>query len=514
MTTPDAGPPDAATWLMRLGSMWHTRERDRPLCVTLAAQAHTWAATRQDAVTVDAAAHVLDAYAAWRAGRMTETLEHLHPVLARPETRDVWTCRALNIRIALSFEIGEFAPGLALAEEQLALCRTLGETEIEACTLHDLGVMHNGRGTREGRLYLQQALDSFTAAGNADGQAFTHLNLAVAAVLAGAPDDARTHLDRARHLAQRHGLPYVHTLALAQLGALEAPTAPARAERLLRDALQRQAEHGDRPMWEAVEPLARLLDAQGRAPEAARLLDAFVDAAHGAQLRAVVIHAHALLADLHEAHGRIDLALTHLRAHLALYRTLRDEEDEQRVRALEVMHRTDLLRARAEAGQRRADELGRLSQTDDLTGLPNRRHLLAAGPNLLRERPGAVAIIDIDHFKDVNDRYGHETGDRVLHAFAARLRAELPFAFVARSGGEEFVAVFPGLAPHDACALLDDVRTHPALSDGQIRVTFTAGVARCHDGDLKDALRRADALLYQGKTGGRDCVISDGERTA
>lgn len=507
-------PGTAGAWLARLDDLWRHREHDRSNHPAVLGQVRAWLAGQPDAPLVMVAERVLSAYASWRSGLMVETLESLQPVLARPGAHDVWACRAMNIRIALGFEVGEMAQSMSLVEGQLALCRALGETEIEACTLHDIGVMHNDRGTQQGRPYLQQALESFRAAQNVGGQAFTHLNLAVAATQSGRPEDAREQLERAMQLAQRHGLPYVHSMALAQQGALDTATAPARAEARLREALRRQVQYGDRPMWEAVEPLARLLAAQGRLTDGLDLLHTFVADAQAAQLRGMVMQAHALLADLYEAQGAPTEALRHLRAHVQLMRTLRQDEHEQRVSALEVMHRTELMRAQAEAGQRRAEELGRLSHTDDLTGLPNRRHLLATGAALLREHPGAVAIIDIDHFKAVNDRHGHETGDRVLHAFATRLRQELPSAFVARSGGEEFVALFPGLSPHDACTLLDDVRMATTLADDLPRVTFTAGVAHCPDGDLKAALRRADLLLYQGKTGGRDCVISDGERTA
>lgn len=507
-------PDTAQAWLVRLDDLWQHRERNRTGDQELLAQARVWLAGSPQAESVKAAVHVLIAYASWRSGRMVETVEHLEPVLTRSGAQDVWVCRAMNIRIALGFEVGEMAQSMALVEGQLTLCRALGETEIEACTLHDIGVMHNDRGTKQGRPYLLQALESFRRSENADGQAFTHLNLATAAVLAGDPDEAHEQLSRAMQLAQRHGLPYVQTQALAQQGALEVFSDPAHAEALLREALHRQARDGDRPMWEAVEPLARLLTAQGRVTEGTDLLQTFLADAQTAQLRTMVMHAHALLADLYESQGLPTEALHHLRAHVQLLRTLHQDEHEQRVSALEVMHRTELIRAQAEAGQRRAEELSRLSRTDDLTGLPNRRHLLDAGTALLRERPGAVAIIDIDHFKAVNDTYGHETGDRVLQAFATRLRQGLPSAFVARSGGEEFVALFPGLSPHDACALLDDVRTGRDALDDLPGVTFTAGVAHCEGGDLKDALRRADLLLYQGKTGGRDCVISEGQRSA
>lgn len=310
-------PDTAQAWLVRLDDLWRHRERNRTGDQELLAQARAWPADSPQAESVSAAVRVLIAYASWRSGRLGDALEHLHPVLTRLDAQDVWACRAMNIRIALGFEVGEMAQSMALVEGQLTLCRALGETEIEACTLHDIGVMHNDRGTRQGRPYLLQALESFRRSENADGQAFTHLNLATAAVLAGDPDEAHEQLSRAMQLAQRHGLPYVHTQALAQQGALEAVSDPAQAEALLREALHRQARYGDRPMWEAVEPLARLLAAQGRITEGINLLRAFQAEAQAAQLYLMVMHTHALLADLYEAQGLPAEALGHLRAHIS-----------------------------------------------------------------------------------------------------------------------------------------------------------------------------------------------------
>jgi diguanylate cyclase (GGDEF)-like protein len=155
--------------------------------------------------------------------------------------------------------------------------------------------------------------------------------------------------------------------------------------------------------------------------------------------------------------------------------------------------------------------------TDLLTGLPNRRGLFAQAGRLLadaeaRRSPCAVAVVDIDHFKAVNDRHGHAAGDEVLVAVARLLLERLRTGdVVARYGGEEFVALLPDTMVEDAAAVVDDIRRRVAgrgvaALPGE-RVRLSAGVAQAWPGErLEDVFARADAALYQAKQGGRDQV--------
>ncbi|MFO1270194.1 MAG: diguanylate cyclase [Rubrivivax sp.] len=158
---------------------------------------------------------------------------------------------------------------------------------------------------------------------------------------------------------------------------------------------------------------------------------------------------------------------------------------------------------------------------DPLTGLPNRRHLFDAGAALLslmqrRSEPVAAAIVDLDHFKQVNDLYGHDAGDQVLRAFAELVRHETRAGdVVCRYGGEEFVLLLPGAGPAGAAvrlqALLDRF-TGLRFTDGEgraFRCSFSAGVA-AWDGEqerLESLLARADAALYAAKSAGRARVL-------
>jgi len=162
-----------------------------------------------------------------------------------------------------------------------------------------------------------------------------------------------------------------------------------------------------------------------------------------------------------------------------------------------------------------------LSNTDHLTGLFNRRFLMEALDKEVqraRRKDGQVALLlmDIDHFKRVNDTHGHLQGDVVLQKVALHIQKELrSYDIAARYGGEEFVAVLPDTSLKEAFNVADRIRLsvqgmHFAGSLANERVTVSLGVALfpspCFD-DIDGLLRAADEALYQAKERGRNRVI-------
>jgi diguanylate cyclase (GGDEF)-like protein len=190
------------------------------------------------------------------------------------------------------------------------------------------------------------------------------------------------------------------------------------------------------------------------------------------------------------------------------------------------------LRARVEVGRRMLEMQAALLATretlaqqathDPLTGMLNRRAVLdRLHQELTRaSRNGdtwAVGMCDIDHFKQINDTYGHQTGDEVLREFARVLNESLrPYDSVGRMGGEEFLVIAPIRASTDSASLFRRLCTRVAESkmttrSGELSVTVSIGVACRSAGSTVDGLlEAADAAMYRAKHEGRNRVVFDG----
>ncbi|RVT83644.1 diguanylate cyclase [Inhella crocodyli] len=341
---------------------------------------------------------------------------------------------------------------------------------------------------------------------------------------------------------------HYETLALAVLHAGEAEWGA--------DLLERAAPlvrlSDERVEWALAQ--AKLAQLRGALPnalaalEAVRpLLNAEGDAATSLRVRC----AHALLeAELHEALGQAPTALQALRRwqdwqqqRLRQASVARYQSAALQTELLDLQHRLDLNEAQRRATEREREQLARANAAlqrkieevealqaalrdqalrDALTGLANRRHLNDSLPATvalaIREAaPLSVVVIDLDHFKQVNDQFGHPAGDQLLAAFGALLRAHLRRSDQAfRYGGEEFCLLLPHTRARDAQAtvqgLLAAWRAQRFVLDGEVELqgqSFSAGVA-----DTEAAppvagalLRAADQLALAAKRAGRACVL-------
>jgi diguanylate cyclase (GGDEF)-like protein len=163
--------------------------------------------------------------------------------------------------------------------------------------------------------------------------------------------------------------------------------------------------------------------------------------------------------------------------------------------------------------------LERAALVDPLTGVANRRLAEASLTSHLAEVrrlgwPLGVLLADVDHFKAVNDRHGHATGDRALRTLAATMAGAVRvYDLVARWGGEEFLVLCPGLQGADLIALAQRLRALVTRSDvplddgGSIQLTVSVGLAVARSDDSPASLvARADAALYRSKADGRNRV--------
>ncbi|MDQ4065430.1 MAG: GGDEF domain-containing protein, partial [Actinomycetota bacterium] len=161
------------------------------------------------------------------------------------------------------------------------------------------------------------------------------------------------------------------------------------------------------------------------------------------------------------------------------------------------------------------------AETDALTGIANRRTFEAT---LEREMSRAarngeqltLAMFDIDHFKKLNDTYGHQLGDDVLKKVAAALvEASRDFDTPARYGGEEFAVVLPSCSARESLAVAERLRKSLSeIADVPVEITASSGVATFpqHAGDIEGLIKAADEALYESKRAGRDRVTRSRRR--
>ncbi|MFS1702251.1 diguanylate cyclase [Alteromonas sp. AMM-1] len=164
----------------------------------------------------------------------------------------------------------------------------------------------------------------------------------------------------------------------------------------------------------------------------------------------------------------------------------------------------------------KVETIRRTANTDYLTGLPNRRHFFYTVEQCQQSviKHQSVALLDLDHFKRINDTYGHDAGDLVLKAIAKRIAQSCSDLIVSRFGGEEFCIYLPNLSAQEAIKRIEQLRqfiaAKPVNAEGQVlHITASIGLTTVSSPNIHDMLTRADQLLYQAKTGGRNQVVHD-----
>jgi diguanylate cyclase (GGDEF)-like protein/PAS domain S-box-containing protein len=164
--------------------------------------------------------------------------------------------------------------------------------------------------------------------------------------------------------------------------------------------------------------------------------------------------------------------------------------------------------------------LEQLAMTDYLTNLYNRRYFMQRGAEEFKRarrnnQPLALLMMDIDHFKNVNDTYGHDAGDMALQQVAATLKSSLrEIDILGRIGGEEFAVLLPNISLHEAAVLAERVRkavagTSVEIPGGSLTITISIGVAVLTNetSGIDNILKNADVAMYQAKSCGGNCVV-------
>jgi diguanylate cyclase (GGDEF)-like protein len=551
-----ADPLRSASYLLTLAQA-ATRRGDHHEGAQLAESALD--ATPQDAVPERALALRLLALNLWRVGEAEPAARVASDALLLYEglPDQAGVVETLNLLCMVYNQLGLNREALDFAIRALKLSREIGDKRLECWSLNRVGIGYEALSDAVLSLtYMQESLALAQALPQADEEVFAALNnLASSEVVVaahhratgdtGAADAMRTsargHARKALELARRSGNSHRETIALGNLAdAMNDGDGRGETQTLLEQFQTMARRHGYRSLeLQADFSLARLLCQSGRHALAVLRLEQLLAVAREADEPDLGIEVEHALYEAYKILGRFEPALAHLEAYSRLEQRRLKQQAQAQARVLlarmEVdQAHADAERARLDAELQRlraqqledehrtlraeAEALGRAAREDALTGLSNRRMIDEMLPRLLdraraQRTPFALAMLDLDHFKQINDRFGHGLGDQVLSALAQLLRANTRGAdLLARVGGEEFIVVLDG-APielaHEICERLRGAiagHTWRELAAG-VKVTVSIGlVAGTPDEPRERLIERADAALYEAKRRGRNRV--------
>jgi len=454
------------------------------------------------------------------------------------------------LKAQLGFFTGSYAEALSDAELALQRAERTGDRELQIYARRATCLVFGNVGVPDWKERLEQLLELTVAAGDPWEEAISRNDIACYFQEAGRLEEAEVEIGRALEAAHRvtgrnrFALAVVHSTR-ADIGLLAG-----RAEDALDDA-----ERAIELLLEGGDPNPYVLGVTVRAAVQARIaLGQFDDAlqsGEGAlawlgdrvpQTRSLILNT---LADALREAGRLEDAYAALARASELERQAFRELSELQLglerATLETRaarHESDALAAKnrqladahAELERRTRqledlqDQLRDQAERDWLTGLHNRRYLARELERLTEQKlagPLSLAVLDLDHFKSINDRFGHAAGDQVL-VRTARLLCDVlrESDIVVRSGGEEFIVVMPLTDARAAKHCCERIRTAIGREDweqvaGGLTVTTSVGVACTdHPSQLDALVKLADQRLYEAKRSGRDRVVDGGGELA
>jgi diguanylate cyclase (GGDEF)-like protein len=429
---------------------------------------------------------------------------------------------ALNGIAILYNRMGDYAQAMHIYSRALKAQRDAGMRREQAVTLHNLGRAHeNLLEWDEAQKAFQESFDISRELTYARGEAYALRGLGAVANAKGDPAGALTTLERASVLQRQTPdarlnaqIQLARGIALHKLGQLGA------SSRALEEALK-VFETAD-SLNELRATYAELASVQGESGnwhEGYEYLAKSQQTAERLFRNQIDQRFTTLKVEFDTASKEKENALL-MRENEANQKALKQERRARRLQAAVIVLTVvlaALLATLAIHQWRTTRRMHRLAMTDDLTGVPNRRAVLARLEPLIvapNDRSHALIIIDIDHFKRINDEHGHPEGDEALKLVAARLRAEVHEpAFIGRLGGEEFVVVVPDADADAARQLAEHFResvmtidTRRWLEDRRLTVSIGLTVSKLAGDTPSHMLQRADAALYEAKRAGRNCV--------
>jgi diguanylate cyclase (GGDEF)-like protein len=466
-------------------------------------------------------ARLLDIGVLMREGHTEKAGQGAHQVLAWAQAEGSTYLLALVHRETAIFyrQIGDVSASLSHAVQAVAHLTDDAPPTVRARHLLTLAVALDQNGaTAEADRRFREGLEITTALGDHELTLYILNNMAYTAYENGDKAAARGFVDHMRDVQEGSTRPFsaneLDTIARVEMmcGRYD------EVEETLHGVLDGQFTALDNEGDALAECLLTLGEARrrdGRLPAAQEAIHAALrmcDERHLGAIRARVREQQAVLfAEM----GQFQKAYEEHRAFHAEATALHSVQREARAHALQAVFE-------ATEARRASDHFREMAHRDALTGLYNRRYVNERLPALLgeavsRQTPISVAIVDLDHFKRVNDTLSHSTGDTVLQHIAKLLmEAATGSAIAARMGGEEFLLIFPGVDAAEAAQRCERLRLRIRAHawepiTGTLAVTTSIGVTTAPKGHGTPAamLSQADRNLYTAKRTGRDRVVAD-----
>jgi diguanylate cyclase (GGDEF)-like protein len=429
---------------------------------------------------------------------------------------------ALNAIAILYNRMGDYAQAIHIYDRALMAQRSAGMRREQAVTLHNLGRAHeNLLEWDSAEKSFQESLTISRELTYARGEAYALRGLGAVANARGNPESALSTLERASALQRQTPDARLHAqIQLARGNSLHQLKRLSASVDALEEALKvfQQADSLTELRATHAE-LASVLADQGNWREAYAHLASAKETAERQFRNQIDQRFTTLKVEFDTASKEKENTLL-MRENDANQKALAQERRARRLQATVILLTAALavlLATLAVHQWRTTRRMRTLAMTDELTGVPNRRAVLTRLAPLVEAADGrihAMLIIDIDHFKSINDQYGHPEGDEALKLVAASLRAEVHEpAFIGRLGGEEFVVVVPDCDVEAGRQLAEQFRervltidTRRWLADRSLTVSIGMTVSKVAGDTPSHMLQRADAALYEAKRAGRNCV--------
>jgi diguanylate cyclase (GGDEF)-like protein len=415
------------------------------------------------------------------------------------------------------WHIDDLATSMDYYLKALNLVQSEKHPDLEVSLINGLGLVQYGlENYPEALAYFKTCLAK-ASEGDLTGQADANNNIAYVLHILGRDPEALEYGLAALALFNRLGTSVGKMETLHSLGAIYFALAQDdQALTFLQQGIELSRQTNSQLLEISyVREICRIRQFRGELDQAEQELRLALQTAEAINSLTNISLLHESLAALYKQKEDYQSALDHFEAYHATFKKIFNDKSNRRVKNLEILHQVEITRQQANLYRE-------LAGTDFLTGLANRRHFLEiaeAAWQQVNSEHGQLAIVmlDVDHFKHVNDQYGHKIGDEVLSAVAACIKKSLRQDDLAgRYGGEEFIVLLLGTAPTQCVNIAERIRLAVGqlaiqIDEAMVRVTISLGLAYFNHErvlPLDDLTKGADLALYSAKQQGRNRVVA------